>query len=363
MRINILIALLIVLSLTGCWDERVLEDLALITVITVDENDEGEGILLAASYPEFAKGAQEEESILAHKARTTAEALHKLSRLTDKIIVTGQIQVILIGEDLAKKGIHDILDTLQRNVEVSSTMLVCITEGRANDFLTTAFKDKPLDGFYISRLIRKQERINELPATSLHEFQNDFHSIRTDPVLPYLRVRKKEIDASETAIFLDDKFIGTITTEETQLLVMLRNDGTSSQFTIQLDQDENKHGTVSFVDSWAYVDVKKQDKQIFYDVTLKLKSEIIEYEGVEQIHDDNTFKEIGSKYGNYLEALANEMVITFKNEYGADPVGLGEYARSLYKRDTTIQEWRESFRNSEVNIKVEMLIDRDGDYR
>lgn len=357
----LVVILLSSVLLTSCWDERILEDLALITVITADLSDEG-NIILGASYPEFSKGSNEAEAIIANKAWTTAEGIYKLSRLTDKLVIGGQAQVLLIGQELARQGISNILDTLQRNVEISSNLYICITEGKANDFLTKAFDDKPIDGFYISQLVRKQERINELPATSLSKFTNDFFSIRTDPILPYLILKDKEFEAARTGIFVDDKFVDSISTEETQLLIMLRNDGTSSQFTLNVNPDKNEYATISFVDSFTTVNVFREGEKLKFDVNLKMTADLIEYEARKIIHNEQTFNEIGKKFENHLQKVANEVIARLQREYGSDPIGLGEYARPFYNSDMELNKWREDFKASEINISVDLKIERDGDF-
>lgn len=346
--------------LSGCWDEKILEDLALLTVIAIDI-EENNNIILSASYPEFSIGAKEEESIIGITAESTGQGKHKLSRLTDKLVVSGQIQAVLIGEEFAKVGIEKALDTLQRDVETSSTLLVCITEGKASEFLKKAFDDKPLDGLYISKLIKKQERNNELPATSLHEFYNDLYSKHTDGILPYLRLKEKEIIAAETAVFVDDKFVSVLNTDETQILVMLRNDGTSSRFTLEVEP--NVFATIAFVDSNTEVITKNINDQLHFDVNLQMTSELVEYEGREDIHSDKKFKELSKKFEEHLNKISVEMVTRNQKLYGTDPIGLGEYARSHFPKEITLEQWREKFKESNLNIKVTLQVVRDGDFR
>ncbi|TMW72774.1 Ger(x)C family spore germination protein [Alteribacter natronophilus] len=361
---KICLLILAAVLLGGCWDERPLEEMALITVITLDYDEETDSLILAASYPEFStQAADDQEVIIANKARSTAEALYLLNGLTDKVIVEGEVQVMFVGEEMARKGLYPVLDTLQRNVEVSSNLYICVIEGKANELLTTAFEDKPLDGFYMARLIKKQEQINELPATSLNDFHSDYLSRHTDPILPFIKLKEKEIEASRTAVFVDDSYTTHVGTDETQLLVMLRNDGTSSQFTMNIDNDKKEFATIAFVTSHTDVDVHYEEGELGFDVMLDMKAKLIEYEGEEEIHSPEAFEELSSQFQNHLQQIAEDVVLSMQQEYGADPIGLGEYARPHFKKEISMEEWRSIFQDSQINLTVDLTITQDGDFR
>lgn len=355
-----------VLLLSGCWDERILDETGLITVITMDDNEEDiEGILMTASYPEFVPGTKQQEVKLGHKARTTREALKNLNRLTDKQLVTGQIQVLLVGEDYAReKGVHHILDTLERDVEFSSNIHICVTEGKANEFLKKGHADKPLDGFYIAKLIEKQVKISELPATHLHVFEKDLHSNYTDPIAPFLRLKTKGISAAETAVFQGDRFVGVMGSEETQLLVMLRNDGTTSELTKQTIVDgKQMYATISFIGSHTDIKTSKKYGTFQFDIVLNVKASLLELEGTDVLlKGEEIFEEIGKQFSELLTKKTEEMVIKFQKEQKADPIGLGEFIRSSLEKDTTEKEWREQYLKSEINVDVKVNVVRDGDF-
>ncbi|MED4173674.1 Ger(x)C family spore germination protein [Halalkalibacterium halodurans] len=352
--------------LTGCWDERILEELAMITILTVDVAEEDSPYLIvSATFPEFSKRAKEPETLISTKARSLREAMEKLNAQTDKKIVQGQIQVVLLGEEFARGGIQSTLDTLYRDVDVSAALYVCITEGRADELIARAFQDKPMDGFYLSRLIQKQREVNMLPATPLHQFQSEYLSKRTDPVLPYVHLGKNEAIAAETAVFFNDRFVESLNSMETQLLVMLRNDGTSSQFTKEIESGSPfEQMTISFVDSHTTVDVEERGGEGWhFNVNLRLSAELTEYEKREHVLTDKKFAEIAEEFSRYLEKTCQEMVRRIHKQHQADPMGLGEYTRPLLPVDTSLEEWRKKFTASTMSITVDLDIIHDGDFR
>src|SRR5690606_31122655 len=109
----------LMLSLTGCGDQRILEDLGFIHTYGFDvveqDQDENEPIELyriTANIPKANREGREKQETLSTMAITVKEARIKMSAKTELSLVSGQLRNTLFGTEFAKKGIWRHIDTL-----------------------------------------------------------------------------------------------------------------------------------------------------------------------------------------------------------------------------------------------------------
>ncbi len=134
-------ALLILLS--GCGDAgvrdvtvaREIEDLELIRTIGVDKAEDGVRVTLASAR-ELTSGEGErggEAVVLSQSAGTVSQAAARMQSFGSKSVFYGHIGSCLVGEDLAREGIRDYLDYVERNPEMRlETELYVVRSGTAN---------------------------------------------------------------------------------------------------------------------------------------------------------------------------------------------------------------------------------------
>ncbi len=68
-----------------------------------------------------------------------------------------QAHILLIGDELAKQGIHQILDPFYRGKDSNTASKIAITKGKAEDILSTE-KDKSPIAFFILQAIEGAEK-------------------------------------------------------------------------------------------------------------------------------------------------------------------------------------------------------------
>jgi spore germination protein KC len=132
-RVNVIYLLIIVtIGLTGCWDRREMNDLAIAVGMGLDKNGNLIQVTSQIVNPSEVTtrrgggGYTSPVTILSAAQPTTIEALAKLSTISPRKIYSSHLRVLVIGEELARQGIEKILDGVSRNHEFRSDFYLII---------------------------------------------------------------------------------------------------------------------------------------------------------------------------------------------------------------------------------------------
>ncbi len=142
---SLLPCLMIILSLTGCWDSVELNRRAIVSGVAIDRGPTDEEkyvlsfqVIIADEISgENARGAS---PVVVYKGsgRTMFEALANASRQTARFLSLGHIRVIIISEKFAREGIKDMMDVFERESETRLSSYIFISKGQpAIESLTT----------------------------------------------------------------------------------------------------------------------------------------------------------------------------------------------------------------------------------
>ncbi|WP_157827525.1 Ger(x)C family spore germination protein [Niallia nealsonii] len=161
MKRNIFLMLLICctsLFLSGCWDSRELQKLSIISGIAIDKDENDENRYRATIQiinPSQVSGGQQAGKVQAAPVRTfsnsgstLAEALRKISPMVPGQLFYPHIQVMILSEEVAKDGIQNLFDLIERDSNFRMLFPVLIARNTpAKDILqvTTSLNPIPSD--------------------------------------------------------------------------------------------------------------------------------------------------------------------------------------------------------------------------
>ena len=132
MKKQILLLLSLIFLLSGCWDKRELNELAITMALGIDKSEDGYKVTAQVAVPAelSAKGGPGHSQIVLFQAtgKTVEDALRKLTKEAPRIIYPGHLQMLVFGESLAKEGIGKPLDFMSRNWEVRADYYVVVAK-------------------------------------------------------------------------------------------------------------------------------------------------------------------------------------------------------------------------------------------
>ena len=126
---KIIILFIFILLLSGCYDYSEINDLAIITAIGIDKNNDNYIITYELLSDNLDKNSANIKSYtVSKKDKIFVRALKKIEENLVKKAYYAHTDVVLLSDDLAKNNLEEILDPLLRNTKLREDFKVFIVD-------------------------------------------------------------------------------------------------------------------------------------------------------------------------------------------------------------------------------------------
>ncbi|TYP49234.1 Ger(x)C family spore germination protein [Thermosediminibacter litoriperuensis] len=363
----ITVAVLSVFYTIGCWDMVDIDKRFFVGNIGVDRAEDGEQMLVTFTFPIVRKiaggqgggqGGGGGSTIVV--ISTVTDSIHAAARQAamrlSRRLFFEHTRVILIGEELARDGIEEVVNFLERNTEINRRGRVIVVRGKAKDALTIKNEIEVLLALYIANIFENRDICARFIETDVDEFMKQVHSMNGNVLLPRLTPGKTDVKIGGAAVIKKYKLVGWL--EENETLGANFVLGEISGADIMIDIPGYKYPVVFTVThNKAAMELLEAGDYPKFRVKLEVKGEIVETP--EQIQLAPEMLKIIEKM---LEDRINHMVLAsirkLQEEYQVDLLGFGEYL-SKYKPDVWEEykkDWENIFPDAEINVETKVKI-------
>ena len=377
---KILLVVIILITLTGCYNYRELNDLAIVSAISVSKVDEEYNVIVQVVKP---KKEQDTSNInqpnfitFKSKGETLQEAFRLIVKESPKKIYGAQMQVLLLDESVAKDDLSDILDFFAREPEVRNEFYVLVSK---NDNVLEVLT--PLDNISSQNIMESLEANNKyLGYANLVTF-NDllayYQNERIQIALPSIYLtgnnnvgdEEENIDASEVdtsvvlgplAIFKGNKLIGYLSEEESLAYNIVMDNITNALITNKYDDD--KYIVSELIKSKTDLEVDSKNNKI--NITVKGNAAIkeVNYNNI-NLKDENNVKKIEDDLNKKIEKLVKNSIKNVTKKYNSDIFGFENlFYKEDYKYYKQIKDkWSDKiFQNLEIKVDSKFEIVEQG---
>ncbi|MBM7584017.1 spore germination protein [Bacillus pakistanensis] len=349
---RLLFLMIITSLLTACTEKKIVDELGLINGVSYDLSDQEDQYFITVSFPKTSEKTSEYHAkVIATNAKSSKEAKMKLMQKTNFNLVSGQARLALFGEEVAKKGIYNIVESLLRDPSIGSRIYLAVASSTGNEILNKKLIDEPDNVFYIFSLLDKAQMQNSTPSINLYEFTRDYYDDGIDPILPVFKTLDNEITLDGYSIFDDDRSITRIKGQNVQLLFILRKSIKNGNLYFELDSGEKI--MLSYFKSKRDIQVKNKSS---LKVDVHVHGQIQEYDGKKDLTDKKQIKELEKEMSDYLNEKLNTLIELLQENH-TDPIGFGQYVRN----DSTFEDWKkinwnETYKNLSIDVKSTIKI-------
>lgn len=277
------------------------------------------------------------------------ETLRKINLSSARQMVNGKLEVALYGKELAKRGIGDLMDTLQRDPSISERLLVAVVDGDAEQILKRKYGDRDT-GVYLSMLIDQNIEAGLVPTYNLHHFLNNYYSKLSDPFLPIIGRKGKDVQIKGIALFKNDQYLKKLDADHEFIFKALLENLKLSIYKLKLGNDE----FVAIENIRSKHKIQVQNLNTFPKIFMRVKVSGIIRETTEKRVTAKEIEKIKKLMANQLEKEGTDMIRSFQKSK-IDPLGIGHEVRSR-KRNFNLQKWREQYPDVKVTLKVDVDI-------
>lgn len=207
MRRNLLWLIVACVLLTGCWDQKELSTIAIVTGIAVDKGKSGRFKLTvaginAAELNEQTATGNSPSAVYSLEGDTVGELSQKMNIAFSKNLIYSHMKVFVASKEIAKEGMFDFLDFFERSRELRDDFFVVIAkEGEAKDILQIPSILQKDSALKLEMQIKQGEKIWGLtPAVQLDELVSAITSPGRQPVMTTIRIEGDEKKVNRSII-------------------------------------------------------------------------------------------------------------------------------------------------------------------
>lgn len=375
-KIKYLSILLIIPLLSGCYNYRELNELAINTALSIDYSDNNFDIIVEVINPTKQQDAASANNSpfvdYYSSAPTLQEAFRNVVIDSPRQLYASQLELIILSEEAATNHMSEILEYFSREPESRTEVKFVIARG---DESTKAVTIQTLLTSFSSSNIKQslelqQKVLGLTPVYTLNELLNMYLDPTLEINLPSIIVygnaeegdEKENITTStpkaltkvgSTAVFRDDDFLGYLTEEESKVHSMIT--GNTKESIINLNYEDN----------YSVFELYKMDSDISPDIknnkiilNISGKARIKEFHSNANITKAKEIDKINKILNKHIEDVIKDNFNKIRKEYNTDIFG---FRQSFYREDPDYynthyrDNWYESV-FSKLNLEVKANI-------
>lgn len=352
----IIITLFILLISSGCYNYKEINDMAIVSSIGIDKDNKNDKYIVSAQIMNSKESENSEDSqitVYTREGDTVHEALRNITLKSPRKLYGNHLSKIVLSEEVAKEGIDNILDTFNRVTEVRNEFIITIVkEDKASDVLKVLTTTESIPAEYVKLSLKIADETSGLTyATKLDEFISLYLKKGIDPVVPVLKIDKKEkkgttinnitttnpiskIVIEDLAVTNKGKLETYLKNEEVIGYNFLRNQIQKMIIPVKCD-DENNYASISILKNKTKSSAEKKDNKYIINFNINSEAIITEYNCKKDLTDEKVIKELEKdtekKIKRYIKKSLNKQKETKGKFLGLERIIYLDYPK--YKNE------------------------------
>lgn len=352
----IIITLFILLISSGCYNYKEINDMAIVSSIGIDKDNKNDKYIVSAQIMNSKESEDSEDSqitVYTKEGDTVHEALRNITLKSPRKLYGNHLSKIVLSEEVAKEGIDNILDIFNRITEVRNEFIITIVkEDKASDVLKVLTTTESIPAEYVKLSLKIADKTSGLTyATKLDEFISLYLKKGIDPVVPVLKIDKKEkkgttinnitttnpiskIVIEDLAVTNKGKLETYLKNEEVIGYNFLRNQIQKMIIPVKCD-DENNYASILILKNKTKSNAAKKDNKYIINFNINSEAIITEYNCKKDLTDEKVIKELEKdtekKIKRYIKKSLNKQKETKGKFLGLERIIYLDYPK--YKNE------------------------------
>lgn len=357
----IFFSILLLFSLTGCYDATSVEDFYYAVSVGIDKIKNSNNIRLtvqiAQSSSESGSTNQSTKHILyTIDCLSIDSGINILNNYLSKKIDLSHCSTIIFSEELARSGIISYINTLQNNVEVRPDCNIIISDKSAYDVLDKVSNSgENFSARYFEYIINSEKYTGFTAKSNLRKFFSDMNSPNESALAIYTTVSDDIIQNTGIAVFKEDNMIGHLDIEGVISHLLLTNDLTTTVVTIPSPFKEDDKIDLSLTRrKQTQIDVTLVNNSPFIECDIYLSANILTAHANSDYSSADNIRQLENNLNKYIERIVYEYLDTITKEYSCDTISFGERLSTKYATldDFKKINWGNIFKDSFFKVRI-----------
>ena len=386
----ILILLLCMLLLSGCYDARGIETLAYAVALGIDKSNDNtirltlQFAVPSASDSSSSSSQSSSSTIIDVDCSSIDSGISLINSYISKKVNLSHCKAIIISETLAYEGVSDYIYTLVNSVEVRPDCYVIISRCDAYYFLSNSTPTlESVPARYYELILNSNEYTGFTESINLADFYKSILSSTSQPVaiLGGVNTEKTHLTAAEAdtldgsykadqtpiqttnsienmglAVFVGDKLVGELNNIETMCHMIISSELKNATLTIHNPYDYNSNISVYIhLDKNTKNKVKLVNGYPYITCNVSVGGYVLSLEDTLDLSNQETIDTLNETVSMYLEKYINSYLYKTAKDFKSDIDDFGKYLLSSY---LTLDEWNSAdwlnnYQNAFFDVNVE----------
>lgn len=397
---NLIMAVyLIIISLLSlsCTGSRQLQTLALVTSIGIDLEDDKIIITCEIMNPISNNSSNSSSGISPNPTgsvfaqsvgETVFEAVRNITLNFDRKLFLSHNNILIFGEEFAKKGITGFMDVFLRDSEAKENMYILVAKGaKAYEIIGVKGELSQSSGDYLLDILNDFKYNGKCLKVSMSEYYKYHYDIGNEPVIGVVtKIEKKEVDRQKSkdntakfmldvaggAILSRDYLIGYLSSDEIfgYNFITGRIEGGLIKFNTPqglnkgntIIGNEGKFTTVEIIQTKTKRDIKIDDGKIHLNINVKLSGSLGEENKGIDISNLEVIRILEKACSEKVEDLISITMDKGQKEFKQDNFSIGEIVHRQYPKvwKEISNDWNNIFPEISYTVNVETKIVKTG---
>lgn len=372
------------MMLTGCWNRRELNELAVTVAMGLDKK--GNYILLSQQIVNpgaiASKGGTSPSgapvTLFQEMGSGVMEAGRKMTTESTRKVYTGQLQMLIISEELARDGLGDILDHISRDHQYRRDFFVVIARGTRAENILKIFT--PIERIPASKMNRSLDNSagawGATTAVRMDQFMSDIIGKGKEAVLPGIKVVGKQalgetqenveqidpgadLQFNGLAVFKKDRLIGWLNEEESKGYNYTQGEIESTTVVFPCPQGK-KNITVEVLRTEEDTQFKKVNGKPEMDVKISLEGNVADAQCAIDLSKPETIDHLEKLTERNIKQSISAALKAAQKKYKVDIFGFGGVINRNDPKywEQVRKQWNQKFPDLQVNVEVKADIRR-----
>lgn len=368
---KLIILITIILLITGCYNYRELNDLAIIDALGIDYKNNK--FLVTAQILNVEKKETDDTKklivVYEGEGQSIAEAIRNMSLDDPKEMYLGHLELIILGESLTKDNTNKVFEFLLRDPKLRSEALVVSS---LNNSAREILNQKVNSNIFPSKsIINSIEVSSKTEGTVKKQTLEDLIKItldnKIDSVITTISIKEEKenkedineynlIKLDNLAIIKDKKIIDYLSKDEARIFNIIKNDIGNVMINIPF---QNTNSVILLSNPKSNIKIKLHDKKIDVDINIEVDGDIAEINKKTNVDNQEILKKLSKELNKKLE---NDTKILLKKckENDADILGLKDLIYKKYPKNYQNYQDNNIYEIANFNINVTSNIYKEG---
>ncbi|MFF3021341.1 Ger(x)C family spore germination protein [Gottfriedia sp. NPDC057948] len=364
---SLIINIIPLILLSGCWSSRPIEDLNIIVGSSIDKDDNGklrstlQYVVPEAMTTKSGGGVPTKPYINVIGEGISLEPSGWDTTLSREGYIFGAHQkCVVISEELAREiNLRELTDLYFRDIDIRGSTLIFIAKGKANQALETK-EPNVIPSLRIVEIANESltsEVVSKTPLIKIGGLMNSGSSF----LLQLLEPTDNGPKFSGGAIFngKKNKMIGTLNTQEVEGINLITAQGKGGAVKAYTNKSDGP--------TWFQIESIKskvtphiKGDKISFNVKIESEGRVAEYWNpkLRPLFEEKTLKNIEKATEEEVTKIVENVTNKLQNEYKTDVAGFGNEFRIQYpkKWKKMSKNWDELFSKAKIKYDVHITI-------